>query len=177
MGTNEEKTLLQKALRSATKQEADAYLGKYFEATKSLCYFIASAFLSNEEDVDDAVMEGYARFFSAFFSRSKAITANPKAYLVATIKNVCVDMLRKPSLEDHHQSAENQGERGTPSFHAIKRDLLDYLSPKETDVIIYSLMGYSEKEIGQCIGRSRGRVSSIYKIALKKLSEHKEDWR
>ncbi len=177
MGSKREEQLLLKALSSRDKTEADAYLGQYFDATKSLCYFIASAFLNNEEDVEDAVMSGYGSFFSSLFLRSKAIMANPKAYLTKTIKNACLDILRKPSSDDPHLLLDNQGSHGTPSFHAIKQDLLGYLSPIETDVVIYSLMGYTESEIGQTVGKSRGRVSSIYKGALKKLAEHKEDWR
>ncbi len=178
MGNGNEEKLLQKALKSEGKEEADALLSEYFSATKSLCYFVASAFLQNEEDVADALMEGYASFFSALFSRSKAVLANPKAYLTATIKNACLDILRKPGCpDDPSDCLSNKAIHGTPSFHSIKANLQGYLSETEVEVVILSLMGYTEKEISKSIHRSRGRVSSIYQGALRKLSEHKEDWR
>lgn len=178
MGKGNEEKLLQKALQSVDKEEADALLSEYFSLTKSLCYFVASAFLHNEEDVADAVMEGYANFFSALFSRGKSVLANPKAYLTKTVKNACLDILRKPDCtDDPSDSLSNKASHGTPSFHSIKADLLGYLSETEVEVIVLSLMGYTEKEIGKAIHRRRGRVSSIYQGALRKLNEHKEDWR
>ena len=98
--------------------------------------------------------------------------------MTKTVKNACLDILRKPDCtDDPSDSLSDKASHGTPSFHSIKADLLGYLSETEVEVIVLSLMGCTEKEIGKAIHRSRGRVSSIYQGALRKLNEHKEDWR
>lgn len=175
-----DEALLLKGLQSGSPALLERAFECFYERHKRLCFFIVGRHLSNEEDVKEVVNEAFASFFHALLERDKPreILRNSKAYLLKIATNKAYDRLREEQKADDPDGLLEQAPaKPSPSYLRIETDLLSFLSVEETSIVLLSLQGYTAKEIGKMMQKSRSNVSVIYSRALKKLRIHKEVFR
>ena len=79
-----------------THESRESSLAKAFTSVSTRMRGIARRMLGNDDDADDAIQETFCRLWNA-----RDRITRPEAASVTTLRNVCVDMLRR----DSHMSA------------------------------------------------------------------------
>jgi RNA polymerase sigma-70 factor (ECF subfamily) len=137
----------------------------------------ALKWLQQEEDAEDAVQETLLRLWN--IREQLDTVANPGAFAMQTIKNICIDRLRvhkeKTEADDFYLGAHNE----TPYSETEKKDeialvkqIIEHLPELQKIIIrMRDIEGYEIKEIAEITGTQVSAVTVNLSRARKKVRE------
>lgn len=181
--TDEQKLFL--ALHYGGNNEPEATFNYLYNKYKNLLIFIASGYLTNDLDVDDAVEEAFINFFS----KAAKVNSNIKAYLTKTTKNICLNMLKKNKklvyvedqsldyVKDSNLNLENQ------SLKYLILDMEKCLTKEEIKIILMHLLeDLTFKALAIRLNSNERTIKTKYYRALKKYQRvrrisNEENWK
>ena len=135
-------------------------------------YRTAYRILGNPEDAEDMVQEAYMKLWKQRDTLDGILDA--RAYAVTSVKNLCLDTIRK-----RHLSYEDMAAASTPyteTIHSEEAALLhryiDSLEePQHTVVVMRDIGGYSFEEIASVVQLKEAHIRMILSRARRKLRE------
>ena len=146
----------------------------YDEHSESL-YRYAYAIAGSREDAEDAVQDVFARISHS--NPSFTNVGNLRFYLLASVRNAAVSLLRKRRRRREQDFTCNTE---TGSHHSddceasvssiVLREAFETLPAEQKEVVVLKVYeGMTLAEISKAVGASIGTVSSRYNYALRKL--------
>ncbi len=137
----------------------------------------AKRFLGNPEEAKDIAQETFLKFFRYIdnFDGNKSLNA----LLFRIARNLCIDFVRKKSLESFHTNAEPV-EHQTPleilarqeNSEKIMREIRKLPERQRTAIDLRYSEGFSYKEIAHIMGISVGSVESLLVRGRNSLRNH-----
>ena len=136
-------------------------------------YKIAYSYMKNGYDSEDAAHETFLRLMKQ--EKPFKDAGHVKAWLVVTVTNICLDMLRRrgrteSSIEDYVNLLAQPGESS-----GLKEAILAMPETYKTSVYLYYYEGYSTKEIAQMLKKPNETVKTWLKRARAQLKEQLGD--
>jgi RNA polymerase sigma-70 factor, ECF subfamily len=146
----------------------------YDEHSESL-YRYAYAITGSREDAEDAVQDVFARISHS--NPSFTNVDNLRFYLLASVRNAAVSLLRKRSRRNEqdlacHVETDNchPDDCQASVSSIVLRDAFETLPAEQKEVVVLKVYeGMTLAEIAKAVGSSIGTVSSRYNYALRKL--------
>jgi RNA polymerase sigma-70 factor (ECF subfamily) len=136
---------------------------------------LARQWLSSRADAEDAVQEGFVRFW-----RSRERAADPAAYLYACVRCAALDLRRGRDRRSRRERAAARPE-GEPLFdgplehherRAAVAAALGGLPESQREVLVMKVWGgLSFPQIAEALGVPANTAASRYRYALAKLRE------
>lgn len=154
----------------AMKQDREAFASLYAEMSRPM-YTVACRILHNRADAEDAVQEAFVKLLRR--ERTDDI-GNGRAYLLQTVRNEALMILRKRSHEELQEDVATDEKDRTDSFaweneEAIT-EAIGRLEPAERDIFTLHVNGeLSFEEIAEVMDMSLSAVYRRYRKAQKKL--------
>lgn len=166
---------LYKIINYGTQDQIDDILNYIYDKYKPLVIFIASKYLSDDDDIKDVVQETFVEFFSEKQKRHN----NIKSYLSIACKHNALDLLKKKkriylmSDEESNMIIDNQV-ISHRTYNEIIDDLKSHLTEEEVKIIYFHLVdNLNFIDISKKIKQNVNTVKSIYYRALKKYKKVK----
>lgn len=169
--------------RISFNDDKKAFEELFYEFYPSLCVF-AQRYISSIENCEDIVQD---TFFQIWAKRKKIkITSSFRNFLITSVKNNCIDFLRKQSIREKHvNSIDFTGLPETPyeiySFSELEEIISDAMNKMPEDIqkafmfSRYENMTYSQ--IASEMGLSQKTIESYISKALKLLRKSLGDYR
>ncbi len=98
-------TIDQLFLRIALKDDEEAFRTLFFEFFSSLCVF-AHKYIDSWETCEDIVQDNFYKIWRN--RKSIEITTSARNFLITSVRNSCIDYLRKQQNERNWQENENE---------------------------------------------------------------------
>ena len=137
-------------------------------------YRVAFYMLESEADAEDAVQEAYARFWERRMTIARK--DSPEAYCVATLRNICIDIIRRRRDTEPVENAagvmetDETGEIRDNAAMVIR--IMETLPRKQKEVMrLRDLQELQFAEISELLGESEGNIRSLLSRARKKVRE------
>jgi len=157
---------IQALFQSFQRGEERGY-AHFFHAHYKALFFYASGLLKDEERAEDAVADGFVKFFEKRATIQSAATV--KSFLYTTVRNACLDSLRKQKVRTmHHSGLAYLQEKAEASAaeHLIRTETLSLVAraiealPAASRAVftLYYFEGKSYEEIAVELGRSKETV-------------------
>ena len=170
--TDEQKLFL--ALHYGGNNEPEATFSYLYDKYKNLLIFIASGYLANDLDIDDAVEEAFINFFS----NADKVNSNIKAYLTKTTKNICLNMLKKNKrlvyVEDKSLDYVNDSNLNlnNQDLKDLISDMEKHLSQEEIKIILMHLLeDITFNNLAIRLNSNERTIKTKYYRALKKYQK------
>lgn len=136
-------------------------------------YKIAYSYMKNGYDSEDAAHETFLRLIRS--DKPFKDAGHVKAWLVVTVTNVCLDMLRrKDRTEGNIEDFVNLSARPREAS-GLREAILALPESYKTAVYLYYYEGYSTKEIADMLKRPNETVKTWLKRARAQLKEQLGD--
>ena len=161
--------LLFKSLMVIDKEKAFKYI---YEQYNPLCYFIASSYLTNKEDINDVIQQSFINLFNNFSN-----VDNIKSYLCKTVKNIAFNTIKKESKTINYDKFINLGDedskiKGSIAYQELLKSMQNILGEDDTKIIIlYLIYGYDFKKIAEIFKSNSKTIKTKYYRALKKYQK------
>lgn len=139
-------------------------------------YRAAYHLLENRQDAEDAVQELYLRLHAA--EGHGKIAANPSAYAMSVLKNICIDILRRRRVRRTEETDERIPMNDPlPDSRVVSKDILerlltemDKLPASQAEVLkMKAVEGLDYKHISERTGLSQVHVRVLVSMARKTL--------
>jgi RNA polymerase sigma factor (sigma-70 family) len=141
-----------------------------FENNRSLYQRLACSYLDDIHKSDDAIQEAYLRIYK-HVQEGKSFS-NLKSYTIVTIKNICIDILRKESSQKTVELLDTKLYENNPTYDPflIDEDTLTFLSQdlpsqQKQDFFKHFIQEIDYSEIALESNRSEAAVRQSYKSA------------
>lgn len=154
---------------------------------------IAYRMLGSIADAEDAVQEGYARWY-ALSEAERAAVESPAAWMVTVVSRICLDVLGSARRRRERYVGEwlpepapsalartgGPGEFGDPADLAARDETIGYalllvletMTPAERVVfVLHDVFGYPFAAIGAIVGRSAGACRQMASSARGRVRE------
>ena len=155
-------------------------LEEVYEELKSPVYGLALAVLKNRCDAEDVMQNVFVRVWDAAPQYRGGTDA--KAWILRITRNMALEKYRTLSRMTDIMQVEDTLKDRDPILPALDRIMIDgMLTLLDRDqrqiVVLYSLCGYSHKEIAGILGKPYATVRWKFSSAMKKLQAvmNKED--
>jgi RNA polymerase sigma-70 factor (ECF subfamily) len=169
------KDLILKAKKGDSEAFGQVYR-EYFTPLYRYLYFR----LGDKSLADDLVQEVFLRVFESL-DRVTISERSPLTYFYTIARNLLIDNYRKKNIPtiDETEAVNKLIEEDNPERQAILqgdiaklRNALQKISSAEADALILKFIdNYSNKEIGQIMGKSEDSVRQLQSRGLKSLRE------
>ena len=152
------------------KQSREAFAALYAEMSRPM-YTVACRILHNRADAEDAVQEAFMKLLRR--ERTDDIE-NGRAYLLQTVRNEALMILRKRSHEELHEDVATK-EQDRPDNFAWENEMMiteaiEHLEPEERDIFTLHVNGdLTFEEIAKIMDMSLPAVYRKYRKALDRL--------
>lgn len=145
-----------------------------FMSFRHKLFGIALRLTGNSEDAEDAVQEAYARFWERRVTI--AMKDSPEAYCVATLRNICIDIIRRRRDTEPVENAagviETDETEEIRDNAAMVIRIMETLPRKQKEVMqLRDLQELQFAEISELLGESEGNIRSLLSRARKKVRE------
>lgn len=160
-------------------EQSEILFTKLMEKNMMFAYHIAGRFLTEEEDIKDAIQAAFIKAWKSFqqFDPNKAVF---QSWLFSIIRNTCIDRIREQRKfqripldqisdipGDNHADAYDSRE-----WYQIILMLADQLPDKQRDCFIMrDINGLSIREIAMETGQTTGSVKTNVYLARKKIKQ------
>ena len=158
---------------------SEELLTKTFTAMRRKFLHIATLFLPQKEDAEDALQDAFCRLWS----RRQGINSpgEAEALVTTTVKNICIDKLRKKKLdtiqidEERDDTAAPDNEDREELLQEIESIINRELTPQQQKIIaareydnksieeIAATMNMQPTAVRMQLSRARKKVREIYK--------------
>ena len=158
---------------------SEELLTKTFTAMRRKFLHIATLFLPQKEDAEDALQDAFCRLWS----RRQGINSSSEAeaLVTTTVKNICIDKLRKKKLdtiqidEERDDTAAPDNEDREELLQEIESIINRELTPQQQKIIaareydnksieeIAAAMNMQPTAVRMQLSRARKKVREIYK--------------
>ena len=159
--------------------DANEYKRKFLPCHQKL-YRVAFHLMGNAQDAEDMVQETYLRLWKKREEMPPDI-GNVEAYCVAIIRNLCLDALKAPQMEEEHHSIEELDMPQTGSLmremelkdeaNIVVRIIGDLPEQQRQIVEMRDVDDCSYEEIEQATGLSTVNIRVLLSRARKKIRE------
>lgn len=145
-------------------------------------YLIAYRYVKSQEEAEDVVSDCFEKLFKmSIEKRNKKFIAdeiNIKALLLLMVKNRCLDVIKTKNNRNRIVDGIKKF-LPTVGFNEIKETLADEnfklvlacLPEKEKEILLLSIEGFSNDEIGVQLKLSEKTIANLLSIARKKVKE------
>lgn len=168
---------LRDTVEKAKSGDSEAF-GRLYNSCYTPIYRYLFVRIKRREDAEDLAQEVFVKAFGAFNTFTlRGSSVLPFFYTIA--RNTLIDFRRKKHLPESGEEVENvpAPQSEIPDKEAMRREdraalfsLLADLSDNERDSIIMRFVdGFSNKEIGDVIGRSAEAVRQLQSRGLRKM--------
>lgn len=152
------------------KQSREAFAALYAEMSRPM-YTVACRILHNRADAEDAVQEAFMKLLRRECTDD---IENGRAYLLQTVRNEALMILRKRSHEELHEDVAAE-EQDRPDNFAWDNEMMiteaiEHLKPEERDIFTLHVNGdLTFEEIAKIMDMSLPAVYRKYRKALDRL--------
>jgi RNA polymerase sigma-70 factor (ECF subfamily) len=154
-----------------------------FEEQRALLFGVAYRMLGSVAEAEDAVQDTYLRFRGA-----EASVANPKAFLVRIVTNICLDLMKSARVQREQYIGpwlpeplvHRPGAPPTPEDVVASEDnvstaflvMLEELGPVERAVfILREVFDYDYADIAPAVQKSEAACRQVFRRAREHLSQ------
>lgn len=160
--------LLAQALKSGSKSKiASAFEKIYLDYSKLVSFNIAK-YIGDHETIKDLTHNAFLKFFN----NAENVTGEIKSYLCAIARNITINYLneckRFEPLDNPEQVVDDASPNSALFYSDLINDLNRVLTPREVEIILLHVDGYSFKEIGEKLGITANNANIIYFRGIKK---------
>ena len=155
---------------------------KFIYQQKEKMFRFAISILQNSENAEDAVQEVVLKLWKN--KRSLNTSRNPESYCMRTLKNNCLDELRKQNIRINYQSNLQVDLFREPEVEnldlveKIKQELVKLPTQQRMAIELKDFLGYNYEEISEIlelnvnairvnVSRGRKKLHEIFKEELK----------
>ena len=155
---------------AAMRQDRDAFAALYAEMSRPM-YTVAARILNNRADAEDAVQEAFLKMLQ---KQSTDDIQNGRAYILQTVRNEALMILRKRSHEELREEMPDERPDGYAwESDVMIKEAIGKLSPTERDIVTLHINGeLTFVEIAGIINMSLPAVYRRYRKAQKKLRRY-----
>lgn len=170
--TDEKK--LYRIINYGTQYQIDEMFRYIYDKYKPLMVFVASRYLSDDEDIKDIVQETFLDFFKVAEKKH----SNIKAYLTIACKHNSLDLIKKKKRIYIMNDDEIDFIKDDVVSHVTYNEIIDELKlclSKEEFEIVYDHLveGLTFEDIGKSKSINTNSIKSIYYRTLKKYKKMK----
>lgn len=146
-----------------------------FTAMRDRFLRMAMHILPNEDDAADALQDAFLRLWpqrDSIGSRAEA-----EALTTTTLRNICIDNVRRRKIEtvpinEEHDSCEEHGSGLLERYYEVRKLIEKELTPQQREVIeLKDIQGYSIGEIAKRLSSTEGAVRMNLSRARRKIRE------
>ena len=137
---------------------------------------IAMHILPSESDADDALQDAFCRLWPRRDSINS--TAEAEALATTTLRNICIDNVRKrkietvPIDEEHDRCEESNHNTNEERYNQVKKIIESELTPQQKEIIeLKEIEGYTVEEIAERLSSTESAVRMNLSRARKKIRE------
>ena len=158
---------------------SEEQLTRTFTAMRRKFLHIATLFLPQKEDAEDALQDAFVKLWS----RRDNINSDKEAEALTTttVKNICIDKLRKQKIdtvpidEEHDDSPEENNEERETLLQEVEAIINKELTPQQQKIIsareydgksieeIASDLNMQPAAVRRQLSRARNKIREIYK--------------
>ncbi|MCL2561976.1 MAG: sigma-70 family RNA polymerase sigma factor [Rikenellaceae bacterium] len=161
--------------KPATKEE---YFRHLFDTCFTRMYFYALGILHSREEAEDTVQEVFVRFWEKRGELTFAEERIPYAYLLASVRNACLDRIEKKKLLLHDIDAMNLAVLDE-DIALFDEELIQRIRteienmPSQTRNVVVGIMLEKRKyrEVADILGISVNSVKTLLGKGIKRLRE------
>lgn len=146
-----------------------------FTAMRKKFLRMAMHILPSEDDAADALQEAFLRLWP----RRDKIESNAEAEALTTttLRNICIDNVRKRKIEtvpinEEHDSCEESNSELWERYHEVNKIIEKALTPQQKEVLeLKDIQGHSIEEIAKRLSTTESAVRMNLSRARKKIRE------
>lgn len=144
----------------------------FYEAHLQALYIYALSLVGSREAAEDVIHDAIASVLSL-----KRLPKEMRPYVFRCIRNASMDIHRKATKENRHETIFQTQQTPDPSLGLIAEEMMNRVTPDEREAIVLKLYsGMTFKEIAELRGVSVNTVSSWYRRGLDRMRmENKEE--
>jgi RNA polymerase sigma-70 factor (ECF subfamily) len=167
-------------------------LEQWYKSYKNLLYKIAYDYTKEYDKAEDLLNEAFVHIIRHMDTIAGLDSRERATYFVTTMRNVCIDYMRKKNREKDYSSyadvyceetlnkaEEQEPETLNPENTYLKKEFYEklggymlQLSQRDRDILIMKLkMDLSEKEIAKQMGIKEQNIHSYYRRAKDRLKK------
>jgi RNA polymerase sigma-70 factor (ECF subfamily) len=161
-------------VKTLSEAKKESLFNVAFKDYSRLVSFVISRYINNIEDIKDLTLETYTKYYANI---SKV--ENQKSYLTTSARNLAIDFLRKNKgivineLCDEDLYIENVS---TNNYKEVMEEFSLCLNVDEIKIInLYSIYGFSFKEISYKLNIKENTIKTQYHRALEKYKKWRKN--
>lgn len=158
------KTLLEK-LKNGQRE----YFEEFYNLTKSAVYYTARVYFADDFSVEDVMQDAYY----SFLTNIHKVSGNPLPYLLQTVKNKALDVIKKDKRLDKTIEIESfnisEEEKEKFPFLSVLKEKLD---DEEFFILERTvIMGYKRVEVAKMMNKPVSTVNRKYNSVINKIKK------
>lgn len=166
------------AINGRSNQEEERFKALFRDYFASMCVF-AGRYLQDGEMARDVVHDVFCRIWE---NPSELIgVANVKNYLYTSVRNRCLDALRRENIHQRYLEWEQKEEKESADFfetemlreevYRLLDQAIGLLPERSREILILKLRGFKNQEIADRLAISLNTVNTLKANAYKVLRE------
>ena len=155
---------------------SDKVLTNTFTSLRKKFLRIAMQILPSEDDAADALQDAFCRLWPR--RDNIRSTAEAEALTTTTLRNICIDNVRKRKIEtvtidEEHDSCEDSSDNGYEErYKEVKKIIEKELTPQQREILqLKEIAGYTVEEIAGHLSSTESAVRMNLSRARKKIRE------